>query len=146
MLYNAIDVAASGLTAQRLRMDIISNNIANAETTSTVEGGPYRRQEPVFASRRDFAAFYQPLLGGSEDIAVGKGVRVQAVHEDEGPFRRKHKPEHPDADDDGYVEMPNVDTVTEMVDMISASRAYEANVTVIDAAKDITRHALNIGR
>ncbi|HEX6971622.1 MAG TPA: flagellar basal body rod protein FlgC, partial [Limnochordia bacterium] len=140
-LFAAIDIAASGLTAQRVRLDTISNNLANAETTRTEAGGPYRRQVPVFAARQNETTRFvipRPAFARADEAAplsAGWGVRVVAVLPDPSPPRLVYDPHHPDADASGYVAMPNVNPVTEMVDLISATRAYEANVTVITAAK-----------
>ena len=145
-LFRAMDSSASGLTAERLRLELIANNIANANTTRTPEGGPYRRQVAIFAPRQSsgFAALLARWRGRAE--APGEGVRVVGVMADQAPTKRKHDPGHPDADAEGYVEYPNVDVVTEMVDMISATRAYEANVKAIEAAKTMALRALEIGR
>lgn len=154
-IFKSIDTSASGLTAQRLRMDIISNNIANVNTTRTSEVGPdgevlpYRRQIAVFEARQPvFADVLSKKLSKGKDDAdsVGNGVRVVGVTKDEEPFRMIYNPNHPDANKDGYVLMPNVNIVTEMVDMISATRAYEANVTAINSAKNMAAKALEIGR
>ncbi len=134
-IFSNFGISASGLTAQRLRMDTIANNIANIETTRTPEGGPYQRQVPLFASR-------EPQETGQP----GGGVRVQALLRDQSPFKRVYEPGHPDADEEGYVLMPNVELVKEMVDMIDASRAYEANVTALNTAKEMAQRALEIGR
>lgn len=155
--FSALETSASGLTAERLRMDIISNNIANANSTRTEDGGPYRRQMAVLGSRPSFATMLgqaagaQPGAAGSGDpgdpgLHVGRGVRVLQVVTDMRPFKVKYDPSHPDADENGYVQLPNVDTVTEMVDLISASRAYEANVTALNAFKSMVTSALQIGR
>jgi len=134
-IFSNFGISASGLTAQRLRMDTIVNNIANIETTRTPEGGPYRRQITLFAPR-------QPEEPGK----TGGGVRVQALMQDQSPFKRVYEPNHPDADEEGYVLMPNVELIKEMVNMIDASRAYEANVTALNTAKDMAQRALEIGR
>lgn len=141
-LFSTFDTAASGMTAERLRLDVIANNLANARTTRTAEGGPYRRQRVVVAARegRDFAAML------SREPVPGQGVRVVQIARDTAPPRLVWDPYHPDAGEDGYVRMPNVDVVTEMVDMISATRAYEANATVVQAAKTMAQSALEIGR
>lgn len=143
---SALDISASGLTAQRLRMDIISQNIANANTTRTDNGTPYRRRTAIFEERSPSAPFSDYLSESSKDKFIGKGVRVAQVVEDQTPFRRVYDPGNPDAGSDGYVQMPNVDIITEMVDMISATRAYEANVTAINTSKSIAMKALDIGR
>lgn len=143
-IFRSIDIAASGLTAERLRMDIISNNIANVSSTRTEGGGPYRRQMPVFAPRE--AASFADVFNRAQNQMSSEGVRVVGITKDSSPFKRVYDPQHPDADKDGYVNMPNVNVVAEMVDMISASRSYEANVTVINAAKSMALKALEIGR
>lgn len=152
-MFSALETSASGLSAERLRMDVIANNIANANTTRTSEGGPYRRQMTVLESRPSFATTLQQQLGqqgqpaGSDPQArVGQGVRVTQIIQDQRPFKVKYDPAHPDADANGYVQLPNVETVTEMVDLISASRAYEANVTALNAFKQMVSTALQIGR
>ena len=142
-LFQAIDASASGMTAERLRMDVISNNIANANTTRTAEGGPYRRQMVVFEPRSGQASFGQML---SQQMDTGTGVRVTGITKDTAPFKLMYDPNHPDANREGYVEMPNVTIVSEMVDMITASRAYEANVTAANAAKSMAMKALDIGK
>ena len=141
-MFGAIDSAASGLTAERLRLDVISNNIANVNTTRTAEGGPYRRQMVVFEpqSGTSFAAALSSQMG------QGSGVRVSGITKDQSPLRMVYEPNHPDANANGYVAMPNVNVVTEMVDMITATRSYEANVTVINSAKSMAAKALEIGK
>lgn len=143
-MFGAIDSAASGLTAERFRMDVISNNIANVNTTRTAEGGAYKRQMVMFAPRGANEPSFAQML--SEKLNTGSGVRVVGVNKDDSPSRKVYDPAHPDANKDGYVEMPNVNVVTEMVDMISATRGYEANVTVINAAKSMALKALEIGK
>ena len=143
-IFRSMDIAASGLTAERLRMDIIANNIANVTSTRTADGGPYRRQIPVFAPREGES--FSAVLNRTQSQMSSEGVRVVGITKDAAPFKKVYNPHHPDADKDGYVSMPNVDTVTEMVDMISASRSYEANVTVINAAKSMALKALEIGK
>jgi len=142
-MFGAINAAASGLSAERLRMDVISNNIANVNTTRTAEGGPYRRQVVVFEPRAGNMAFSQVL---SEHIDAGQGVRAVGIIKDESPLRKVYDPNHPDANNEGYVEMPNINIVSEMVDMITATRAYEANVTAVNAAKNMALKALEIGK
>ena len=143
-MFGAIDASASGLTAERLRMDVISNNIANVNTTRTTEGGPYRRQMVVFQSRENQQASFSKIL--AQQTEVGAGVRVTGIIKDNSPLRRIYEPNHPDADRDGYVDMPNINVVAEMVDMISATRSYEANVTAINSAKSMAAKALEIGK
>lgn len=134
--FQAFDVSASALSAQRLRLDLISGNIANVNTTRTPEGGPYRRKVPVFAEH---------LKGALGNNAL-KGVKVISITEDSSPFRMVYEPGHPDADRDGYVYYPNVNIVNEMVNLMEAGRVYEANVTAFNSGKEIFRAALNIGR
>lgn len=145
-LFHSIDVSASGLTAQRLRMDAVSENIANVNTTRTQTGGPYRRKVVIFESREPEKKFSDFLQKSLENQKLGNGVRVVRIGEDTATFKMVYDPNHPDADATGYVRMPNVNIVTEMVDMISATRAYEANVTAVKASKDIAMKALEIGR
>ncbi len=142
-MFGAIDAAASGMTAERLRMDVIANNLANVNSTRTAEGGPYRRQMVVFAPRSGDSSFSQVLAASFEG---GAGVRVVGIVKDDSPFKMVFDPKHPDANVDGYVAMPNVNVVAEMVDMMTATRAYEANVTAVNAAKGMATKALEIGR
>ncbi len=143
--FGALDIGASALTAQRLRMDTISQNIANANTTRTEDGTPYRRKEVLFEEKSEGTPFSEYLTDSSKQF-IGKGVKVSKIVEDSSPFKRVYDPGNPDADTDGYVQMPNVDIITEMVNMISATRAYEANVTSINTTKSMAMKALEIGR
>jgi flagellar basal-body rod protein FlgC len=136
----SFDVCSSGLSVQRIRMDVVASNLANVHTTQTVEGGPYRRKIAVLAADTVKAGF-----GGALDDAV-RGVKVSKIVEDSGEFKKVHDPAHPDADPEGYVQMPNVNTVQEMADMIVVSRAYEACVTAFDATKSMALKALEIGK
>ncbi|MDD4503239.1 MAG: flagellar basal body rod protein FlgC [Clostridiaceae bacterium] len=142
---NSINISASGLTAEKLRMDVISRNIANVNTTRTADGTPYRRQVVVFQEGDRQMSFSDYLSDASRKL-IGSGVKVSGITEDKTPFKSVYDPGHPDADEKGYVKMPNVDVMTEMVNMISASRAYEANVTAINSAKSMALKALEIGR
>lgn len=142
-MFRAIDTSASGLTAERLRMDVISNNIANVNTTRTEEGGPFRRQLCIFQARKPAGRW--PFQERKLPQQIGSGVRVTSIQEDMAPFKLEYDPTHPDADADGYVRRPNINIVHEMVDMITATRAYEANVTTINSQKDMINSALNIG-
>lgn len=144
--FDALDIGASALTAQRLVMDTISQNIANVSTTRTEKGTPYRRRTALFEEKSANAPFSDYLSESSKELMAGKGVRVAKIVEDTSPFKRVYDPGHPDADQDGYVLMPNVDVVTEMVNMIAATRAYEANVTAINTTKSLAMKALDIGR
>ena len=140
MLTRAFDIAAAGLTAQRTRMEIVASNLANAQTTRTPEGGPYRRQEPVFRAEQ---------VPGSFSDLVGqaiRSVRVQRIAEDPSPPVLKFEPGHPDADPQGFVAYPNIEPVQEMVNMLSATRSYEANVTLINGVRTMGRAALEIVR
>ena len=142
---DSLSISASGLTAERLRMDVTANNLANVNTTRTAAGGPYRRQQVVFTPA---GASFGDMLGAAMGDSAGgslHGVQVQGVVPDNSPMKRVYEPGHPDADAQGYVTMPNVDTVTEMVDMMGATRAYEADVTAINAAKAMAEKALEIG-
>ncbi|MGD9822603.1 MAG: flagellar basal body rod protein FlgC [Aminobacteriaceae bacterium] len=136
-MFRAIDVSGSSLTAHRLWLDSISANLANVNTTRTAAGGPYRRKVPVFAEMLD------KTIGGYEDTG---GVRVVEIAEDDTPPRLAYQPDHPDADAEGYVAFPNVNVVREMADMLTASRAYEANLAVADAARNMWAGALEIMR
>jgi len=136
-----MDVSASGMTAQRVRLDVISNNIANVNTTRTNEGGPYQRERVIFQESKDKKHFKDYLRDSKP-----AGVKVVSIQKDTTPFKILYNPTHPDADLAGYVRLPNVNIVTEMVDMISATRSYEANVTAINAAKSMISKALEISK
>jgi flagellar basal-body rod protein FlgC len=143
-MFDAMEISASGLTAERMRMDVTAQNLANAQTTRGADGQPYRRKEVVLAERQAPGSFGAALAGAMSP--GGKGVEVAAITEDQTPLKRVYDPSHPDADADGYVQMPNVDTVAEMVDLISAQRAYEANVTAMQAAKQMFAKTLELLR
>jgi flagellar basal-body rod protein FlgC len=149
-MFNSFNIASTGLTAQRLRMDLISSNIANSTTTRTPEGGAYRRKRAIFAPVNIRPFYKSPLVPDRVGHGEGKGVRVVKIEEDKEPFRLVYDPTHPDAINTGpkkgYVEMPNVNVVMEMTDMVSASRSYEANVTMINNTKSMFTKALEIGR
>ena len=140
----SLDISASALTAQRMRMDVISENIANIDTTRTDNGEPYRRKYVVFTAAENNASFSDYLNAG-EAGRLG-GVVVSQIGEDQSDFRYEYDPTNIDANADGYVARPNVDLSQEMVDMISAYRAYEANVTAFNASKDMAVKALEIGK
>lgn len=143
----SLEISASGLTAERLRMDVISNNLANVNTTRTAEGGPYRRKHVIFAENSGGTSFAAALRMARTERAIGGGVRVVAVQPDQGDFKRVRDPGHPDADPrTGYVLLPNVEPVMEMVDLITATRAYEAGISAIGAAKQMQQKAMEIGR
>ncbi|WP_416150955.1 flagellar basal body rod protein FlgC [Salipaludibacillus sp. HK11] len=149
-MFHGMNISASALTSQRLRMDVVSSNMANADSTRgrLVDGEwePYRRKmvtmEPNQAG--GFKNYLHKAMGASEDI--GKGVKVGNIIEDQSPFRQAYQPDHPDANEDGYVELPNVDPLKEMIDLMSTTRSYEANVTTLDAQKNMLLKALEIGR
>jgi flagellar basal-body rod protein FlgC len=149
-LFGAIATSSSGLSAQQQRLDVISNNLANASTTRTADGGPFQRSRVIFRPIVSQPYWRSPFLPESLDNGVGKGVRINKIEKDTTPARLVYDPTHPDSiktgPKTGYVEMPNVNTVNEMVDMIDASRAYEANVTLINGAKAMFSKALEIGR
>ncbi|MEC0091412.1 flagellar basal body rod protein FlgC [Paenibacillus macquariensis] len=150
-LSNSFGISASALTAQRFRMDVISSNIANAETTraSVVNGEvvPYRRKMVVLTpNESSFSSMLQSQLNNESAKGIGNGVRVKAIKEDSSPLKLVYNPAHPDANAEGYVSMPNVDIAKEMVDMIAASRSYEANITALNASKSMTMKALEIGK
>lgn len=144
-IFDSINISASGLTAERLRMDIISQNIANANVTRTANGTPYRRKMVVFQEaemNEPFSSYLSKAKGNFKK----SGVKVSSIVEDQSEFKLVYNPGHPDADANGYVRMPNVDIMIEMVNMISATRAYEANVTSINSTKSMIMKALEIGR
>ena len=144
---NSMNISASGLTAQRTVMDVIANNIANADTTRTPTGGPYRREivelAPVGTSGNFASALNQAI--SSQSAPVGGGVQVVGIVQDGSPFPTQYDPTSPDAVN-GYVEMPNVNISTEMVDMAAATQAYQANVTAFDSAKQMNVDALSLGK
>ena len=146
-VFSSFGINASGMTAERYRLDIISENIANANTTRTEEGTPYRRKIVTFAEksvdRTKFGTYFERAKNGY----TGDGVKVTGVHEDKTTdLIEVYDPSHPDADENGYVWYPNVNTVTEMTNMIDATRAYEANATAFQASKNIVQRGLEIGR
>lgn len=144
--FNTLNISATGLTAERLRMDIISQNVSNANTTRTAAGTPYRRKVPIFKTQQPntFDQLLSKLTNTGE--MVNNGVEVVGIEEDMSPFKQEYNPSHPDADENGYVLLPNVNVVNEMINLISASRAYESNVTVINSAKSMAMKSLEIGR
>lgn len=139
-----LDISGSGLTAQKLRMEVISQNIANAEVSKTSAGIPYRRKMVALSSIKEGESFRTALDRASG--YQGYGVEVKSIVEDPSALTPVYNPNHPDADEGGYVMMPNVNKTQEMVDMLSVSRAYEANVTVFNATKSMALKALEIGR
>ncbi|MBU5426524.1 flagellar basal body rod protein FlgC [Tissierella pigra] len=143
-LFNPINISASALTAEKTRIDIITKNMANVNTTRATGGMPYRRQIAIFEENKS-TSFEEQLSKYSNKIS-GKGVKISKIVEDESPFKLIYEPGHPDADENGYVQKPNVDTVKEMVDLISAQRSYDANITAMNASKSMLMKALDIGR
>lgn len=143
---SSMNISASGLTAQRARLDIISENIANSETTRTEKGGAYRRKLPVFQSMEPRTSFGSLFFDRMRPFSVNSGVRVDEVIEDQRPLKLVYDPSHPDADERGYVQMPNVDVFREIIDSMAATRAYDANVTAFQATKLMAAKALEIGR
>jgi flagellar basal-body rod protein FlgC len=150
-LFSSINIAATGLSAERVRLDVIADNMANVNTTRTDEGGPFRRSRVIMRPRVESPYWRSPFLPQSLDNGIGRGVRpaeIQKDYEKKNPLR--WDPTHPDAiksgPHEGYVELPNVDIVTEMMDMISASRSYEANASIIEGSKSMFQRALDIGR
>lgn len=137
--FSATDISASGLTAERLRMEVVANNLANAHTTRTAEGGPYRRQQVIFR------AVYDDTIGQAKQGQF-RGVKVVGIRPDESEFTQLYMPGHPDANEDGFVLMPNVSTANEMVDLMTASRAYEANLKALQSFRQITESALSLLR
>ncbi|MBX5470330.1 MAG: flagellar basal body rod protein FlgC [Thermoleophilaceae bacterium] len=151
-LFDSLEISASGLSAERLRMDVTAENLANAQTTRGANGQPYRRKEVVLRQQGDggFGSFGSALAGAMSRVAgaatVPGGVEVAGIVEDSTPNRRVYDPGHPDADAQGYVLMPNVDPVTEMVDLITESRSYEANATAMQASKQMFTKTLDLLR
>jgi flagellar basal-body rod protein FlgC len=153
--WDSLRIGSSALSAQRLRLDLISNNIANAETTRTAAGGAYKRQDVVFSTEGQTSSFLPALVlaahkkdgeGVPANSANLGGVQVDSVITDQSAGARVYDPTHPDADKDGYVTYPNVNLVVEMTNMMSATRSYEANLAMIDSAKRMALEALNIGK
>lgn len=141
-IFSTFKVSASALKAHKIRLDTISSNLANVETTSTPEGGPYKKKSVYFQSK---PLSFQEHMDATTNNAL-QGVEVTKILEDTDPPRKVYNPSHPDAGDDGYVDMPNISVLKEMVDMMSATRSYQANVTTIKSAKRMAMKALEIGR
>lgn len=149
-LFTSINIAASGMSAERLRTDVISDNIANASTTRTQEGGAFRRSRVILAQKENGIDWRNPFIPDHIERGPGLGVKVNGIEKDNSELRLVYDPTHPDAiksgPKTGYVEYPNVNIVTEMVDLIAASRSYEANSSVIQGSKEMFSKALEIGR
>lgn len=145
-IFNSFNINASGMTAERFRMDTISQNVANANTTRTEDGTPYRRKVVTFEERGERVGTFSSFLSTASGRFKGQGVRVGKVVEDTWTqMNMFYDPSHPDADENGYVTYPNVNIITEMTNMIDASRAYEANATAFNATKAIVQRGLEIG-
>lgn len=145
-IFSAMDIAASGMTAQRLRMDTISQNLANINTTRTDSGGPYRRKMVVFEEMGEPASFANVMSRYTNRNSLKGGVKVSKIVEDQSPFISVYDPTHPDANEEGYVQMPNVNTIAEMTNLISSNRSYEANITAFNTNKAMLTKALEIGK
>jgi len=147
-LISSLEITASGLSAQRTRLNIISQNLANSQVTRTPEGGPYRRQVPVFKAMPFVSHLTQAVDSPHQprERDPRRGVFIPGIYQQNTDFKRVYDPSHPDADEEGYVLYPNVDVVTEMSNLINASRSYEAGVTAANAAKSMAQKALEIGR
>lgn len=145
-MFSSFDINASGLTAQRYRMDIISENIANANTTRTKDGTPYVRKVVTFSEKEGGASFSK-VLGSTMETYPSKGVKVSHVYEDtKSEMNMVYDPAHPDADENGYVTYPNVNIITEMTNLIDATRSYEANATAFNASKSMAMTGLGLGK
>lgn len=146
-IFNSFNISASGMTAERYRMDIMAENLANAHTTRTEDGTPYRRKVVTFEERPEQAKTFSSFLGSASSRFKGQGVRVGKVMEDEWTqMTMVYDPSHPDADENGYVTYPNVNIITEMTNLIDASRAYEANSTAFNASKSIAMKGLEMAQ
>ena len=150
-IFSSINIAATGLSAERVRLDVIADNMSNVNTTRTTEGGPFRRSRVIMRPRVESPYWRSPFLPESMDNGIGRGVRVAEIQKDYATENQlRWDPTHPDAiksgPRQGYVELPNVDIVTEIVDLVSASRSYEANASIIEGSKAMFQKALEIGR
>ncbi len=144
--FTIFDIAASGLSAELKRIQVISTNIANVNSTRTPEGGPYRRKDVIFEATNIDKDSFENILNSAVSGEEAVGVEVKEIYNDPSPFIKKYDPQHPDADQNGYVSYPNVNVVTEMVNLMNASRSYGANVTVIQSLKNMISKAFDIGR
>mgnify|MGYP000069537385 CR=1 FL=1 len=142
---DALQASASGLSAQRVRMRLIANNLANMHTTRTPEGGPYQRREPIFAAESPDNATFHDMLKAQQEGGVVEVRTVDIIKDGRDPIR-KYEPDHPDADEKGFISLPNISVTEEMVNLVSASRSYEANVAAVKATKNMVMKALEIGR
>lgn len=143
---SSLNISSSGMTAQRLRLDVAAENIANIETTRTESGGTYRRKLVVLqANSRTFGSYFQNSLRTAQ-AGTSRGVKATAIIDDETELKAVYDPEHPDADENGYVRYPNIDLVKEMTDSMAATRSYEANITAFNAMKLMATKALEVGK
>lgn len=143
-IFSSMDVSASGMTAQRIQMDIIAQNIANVHTSRTISGEPYRRHVAIITPAYEQEFIIPVGFFDDEPQNLGSGVVVSEILEDPAPLKKVYNPTHPDADEKGYINMPNVDIITEMTNMIMASRAFEANAAALEAAKNMAMKALEM--
>ena len=145
-LMNIFDIAGSGMSAQSVRLNTTSSNIANAESVSSNVNETYRAREPIFAAQLQSQMNQSPFNFSADQLNAGGGVSVQGIVESDAPLQMRYEPGHPNANKDGYVAYPNVNVVEEMANMISASRAFQTNVDVMNSAKQMMQHVLSLGR
>ena len=145
-MFDAFNINASGLTAQRYRMDVIAENVANANTTRTEDGSPYKRKVVTFEEKNGRYDTFDTIFGRATARYQGHGVKVSGTFEDKSEGAMVYDPAHPDADENGYVTYPNVNIITEMTNLIDASRSYEANATAFEASKSIAKQGLSLGQ
>jgi len=145
-MFDSFNINASGLTAQRYRMDVIAENVANANTTRTEDGTPYKRKVVTFEEKNGRYDTFDTIFGRATARYQGHGVKVSGTYEDQSEGAMVYDPSHPDADENGYVTYPNVNIITEMTNLIDASRSYEANATAFDASKSIAQQGLQLGQ
>lgn len=143
-IFSALNISASGLTAQRLRMDVSSANLANADTTKTAEGGPYKAQTVILQESAGSSDTFAGNLAGALGGNAPAGVEVSGIVDDSNPTKRVYEPENPEADKEGYVTMPNINPVTEMTDLIDASRSYQADVTAMQTTKTVFQKTIEL--
>lgn len=145
-MFDAIDASASGLSAERLRMDVVAENLANAQTTKGADGKPYQRKSVSLQATQSAGSSFDAILGNRMGSSTSNGVEVAGIVADPSPGKKVYDPGHPDADANGYITLPNVNPVTEMVDLITAQRGYEANVTAMQTAKTMFNRTLDLLR
>ena len=144
--FSAMDISTTGIIVQRYRMNVVAENLANIESTRTANGGPYRRKQVVMSAVDGRKPFLDVFMGMQDATPALAGARITNIVEDPTPFKRVHRPGHPDADKDGYVIMPNVNPVLEMSDILLATRAYEANITAFSTAKSMIAKAMELAK